>query len=148
MLTFESEGCEGRRMDQAFGAFLDDISRCFMQRDLALWRRSIRLPFSFITRSGPVLLRDDAAVARNFEAYLEAMDIMALTLISREAMALEDCGDGTWLGTYRTRLVRDQHLATPPYTATALLHPVDGRFEASSILNARGHHDWTGLHDV
>lgn len=136
-------------MDAAFEQFLDDICRCFMQRDLDLWRDRILLPFSFVTRSGPVFLRDDASVARNFELYLEAMDVMALTLITREPRQLENCQDGTWLGTYRTRLMRGPQLATAPYTSTALLHPDDaGCFRASSILNARGHSEWTGLHDA
>lgn len=132
---------------QRFEAFLKDISTCFLERDLALWLSRLRLPFSVITRDGPVTLPTEADVARNFDLYLEAMRVMQLTLVTRHAVSLEDCRDGTWLGTFTTRLIRGDQLATAPYTSTGLLHLTEGdRFVMSSMLNGRGHSEWTGRH--
>lgn len=133
------------RMQDRFEGFLDDISRCFIERDVDLWRSCLLLPFSVITRNGPVILRTDAAVAENFQHYLTAMEVMSVDLIDRRAIGLEDCNDGTWLGTYETRLVRQEALATAPYTSTALLQLTRGKFRMSSILNGRGHSEWTGV---
>lgn len=137
-----------KTMRKVFGRFLEDISQCFLQRDLQLWQSRLVLPFSMITKHGPVVLTDDAVVAKNFELYLKAMDAMGLDLVDRTEVALEDCKDGTWLGTFQTRLLSGGNLATAPYTSTALLHIRDDRFLMSSLLNARGHSEWTGVTDA
>jgi len=131
-------------LKREFGDFLHDISQCFIDRDITGWRGRMTLPFSVVSKTGPVVLTTEKAVARNFALYLKACDILQLDLIVRNALSLEDCGDGTWLGTYETRLVRGNLLTTAPYTSTSLLQMVDGRFRMSSILNGRGHHEWTG----
>ena len=129
-----------------FEAFLDAISVCFIKGDLTAWRQRILLPFSVVTRDGPVVLKTDNEVAENFDNYLKAVDLMGLSLVDRRPIAFEDCQDGTWLGTYETRLVTNGLLATRPYTSTALLI-WDGRMlRMTSILNGRGHHEWTGVH--
>lgn len=130
-----------------FGEFLEDISRCFIQRDLELWRRRLILPFSIITRLGPVSLCTEQAVAENFQHYLMACEAMQLDLIDRRIVGLQDCEDGTWLGTFQTRLVRKEILVVRPYTATSLLQQFDGEFRMSSMLNGRGHTEWTGVTD-
>ncbi|MGX9357271.1 hypothetical protein ACS3SW_19485 [Roseobacteraceae bacterium S113] len=132
-------------MSQDFDAFLDDISQCFVERDLALWRSRLLLPFSVITQEGPVVLPSEGAVAENFGHYLTAMDAMQLDMVDRRAISLEDCKDGTYLGTFETRLVSRGQLATAPYTATALLRYEAGRLRMASMLNGRGHREWTGV---
>ena len=137
--------CAG--MIEAFKDFLDDISRCFTDRDLSVWRSRLILPFSLITRDGPVVLKTDEAIAENFFLYLKAIDIMRLDLVDRRVVSLEDCHDGTWLGTFETRLISQQILATAPYTSTVLLSVQNARFRMSSMLNGRGHMEWTGVRD-
>ena len=132
-------------MSPAFEAFLDDISRCFTLGNLSLWRRRLRLPFTLVAKDGPVVLETEAAVAENFGHYQMAMDIMRIDLVHRRAISLEDCQDGVWLGTFETRLLSAGQLATAPYTATALLHLTEGHFLMSSMLNGRGHQEWTGV---
>lgn len=128
-----------------FQEFLDDISECFLSREVSVWRDRMILPFSIITRDGPVVMETEEAVSTNFNNYLAACDLMSLNMISRRPISLEDCADGTWLGTFETRLVANGLLATDPYTATALLSRVDNVVRMSSMLNGRGHHEWTGL---
>jgi len=72
--------------------------------------------------------------------------MMQLDEIYRTPISLEDCGDGTFIGTYETNLLRQGVRATPPYTSSALMVIRDGKFCMTSILNARGHYDWTGVH--
>ena len=72
---------------------------------------------------------------------------MALDFVDRTPISLEECPDGTWLGTFQTRLLSQEILATKPYTSTALLQMSDGRLRMSSMLNARGHFEWTGVTD-
>lgn len=127
-----------------FRQFLEDISMCFVTQEITDWSNRISLPFTIVTKEGPVVMTDGRAVEENFRSYLTACEIMSIDLITRRPIQLEDCGDGTWLGTYETRLLSHGRLATQPYISTALLH-WDGRaFKMSSILNGRGHHDWTG----
>jgi len=128
-----------------FKEFLDDISDCFLRRDVGPWRHRIRLPFSIITRDGPVVMTSDDQVSANFDNYVAACEAMSLNMISRRPISLEDCADGTWLGTYETRLLANGLLATDPYVSTALLSRNEGVVRMSSILNGRGHHDWTGV---
>ena len=127
----------------AFEEFLDDISRCFITRELYVWTSRLILPFSIVTRYGPVVMPTEEHVSASFNLYLVACDVMQLDLIDRRIISLDDCKDGTWLGTFETRLVRKETLATSPYTATALLHHRGGRFKMSSMLNGRGHQEWT-----
>jgi len=135
-------------MHAQFEAFLEDICRCFLQRDLALWQSRLLRPFSIVTRDGPVLLPTEADVAKNFALYLKAMEIMHLDMVDRAPVSLEDCGDGTWLGTFQTRLISRGQLATAPYTSTGLLQIEGARFRMSAMLNGRGHSEWTGVRDA
>ena len=128
-----------------FRALLDEISDCFIRRDFQAWRDRLLLPFSLITKAGPVVLETQAEVRQNFDLYLQACDAMQLDQVVRRPMNLEECPDGTWIGTYETNLLRHGHRATDPYVSSALFHVVNGRFIIASILNARGHADWTGV---
>lgn len=130
--------------EEEFKGFLKAISVCFVQRDFAKWEALIRLPFAMVTGDGPVLLSNREELKTNFEHYLLAMDIMQLDTVHREPIALEDCRDGTFIGTYRTELLSRGKRATDPYTSSALLHPSSQGWQMSSIMNARGHHEWTG----
>lgn len=132
-------------MGEGFNSFLEDISACFVERDSCLWLSRLILPFSFVTKNGVIVLNSQNEVETNFNLYLKAMDAMDLDLVDRTAVSIEDCKDGTWLGTFTTRLLSNGVLATAPYTSTALLHWLDGRYRMSSMLNARGHSEWTGV---
>ena len=127
-----------------FEDFLEAISVCFIDRDFGVWASLIRLPFTFVTKDGPVLLSTPDELEVSFNHYLTAMDIMRLDTVVRQPISLEDCKDGTFIGTYRTELLSGGKRATDPYTSSALLHPSDAGWQMSSIMNARGHHEWTG----
>lgn len=135
-------------LDAHFEKFLTDISDCFTKRDFEMWRDRILLPFTLVTGDGPIVLENEAALRINFDLYLSACDTMRLDTVVRVPLELEDCGDGTWHGTYETRLISRSAMASAPYIATARLHVVDGTLKMSSILNARGHYDWTGKRDM
>ncbi len=132
-------------MQEEFEEFLEDISQCFVQGDISVWQARLILPFSIITKSGPVLLSTEQAVANNFNFYLEAMEVMNVDFVYRTPISLEDCRDATWLGTFQTRLMSSGILTTAAYTSTALLQLQDDRFRMSSMLNGRGHSEWTGV---
>lgn len=144
-MRFDRPGTFGKlkAMLAKFECFLDDISCCFIEQDVKLWMSRLTLPFTIVTKDGPTVMATDAAVKDNFDCYLKACEIMQLDLIDRTIVALEDCQDGTWLGTFKTRLLSRQILATAPYTSTALLTLQNSRFRMSSMLNGRGHTDWT-----
>jgi hypothetical protein len=126
-----------------FQDFLDAISVCFIDRNFAKWSALVRLPFTFVTKEGPVLLSSQAELQANFDHYLTAMEIMKLDTVLRQPVSLVDCSDGTFIGTYRTELLSRGKRATEPYTSSALVHPSQTGWQMSSIMNARGHHDWT-----
>ncbi len=134
-------------MTEEYEQFLADISRCFIERSLVGWQSRLLLPFSVVTKNGPVVLPNKTAVAQNFALYLVACDAMQLDMIDRNAVSLEDCKDGTFLGTFTTRLISLGQLATAPYTSTALLRFDKKRLKMSSLLNGRGHQEWSGVHD-
>ena len=128
-----------------YQVFLDDISECFIARNFAAWRDRVVFPFSMITRAGPVVLTTPEQLEDNFNLYLKACDAMGLDQIVRKPISLELCPDGSWIGTYETNLLRHGQRTIEPYVSSALLHIEDGQFRMSSILNARGHADWTGV---
>ncbi|KMW57662.1 hypothetical protein AIOL_002627 [Candidatus Rhodobacter oscarellae] len=130
--------------DSEFRELLDDISYCFITGDIQSWRNRIIAPFSLVTKHGAEILETEDALRENFGLYRQACTIMGLDEVYREPVSLEACPDGTWLGTYTTHLLAKGKRATAPYTATGLLHLREGRFLMSAILNARGHHEWTG----
>ncbi|SFK04317.1 hypothetical protein [Celeribacter neptunius] len=125
-------------------AFLDDISTCFITGDFELWSARTLLPFSMVTKEGPVLLTTESELRHNFELYLEACKIMRLDEVYRRPIALEDCHDGTFIATYETELLCHGQRATEPYTSSALIHRTPEGDKMSSVMNARGHHPWTG----
>ncbi|WP_238365908.1 hypothetical protein [Mesobacterium pallidum] len=127
-----------------FVAFLEAISTPFINRDYAAWRRVTLIPFSMVTKDGPVALGTEEAMRRNFDNYLLACTALKLDQILRKPIRLEDCGDGTVIGTYETELLSRGHRATAPYVSSGLIHHTSEGYKLSSILNARGHHSWTG----
>jgi hypothetical protein len=126
-----------------FQNFLDAISDCFITPDFDAWRNSVELPFSLITRAGPVVLETPEHLYENFKLYLQACDAMGLDQIIRTPIDLVECPDGTWIGTYESNLLNNGYRVTTPYTASVLLIPTASGLKMSSILNARGHHEWT-----
>ena len=130
--------------DKNFRDFLDAISVCFIAHDFGMWQARVIYPFSLITAEGPVLMQDDAELRANFELYLVACEVMKLDDIYRRPISLENCGDDSWIGTYETELLSHGVRATAPYISSALLQETPGGVKMTSILNARGHHDWTG----
>ncbi len=129
--------------DEEFLNFLEAISACFISGDIGPWESRMILPFSMITRQGPVVMRSASDVKQNFKLYLDAAKIMKVDHIYRKPLSLEDCKDGTWIGTYKTYLLSHGSPATEPYTSSALLQHTEQGWKMSSILNARGHHPWT-----
>lgn len=132
--------------DAQFEAFLEDITVPFLIGDVSRWRARIRLPFSLITQSGPVTLTTDDEVKENFALYLKAKEAIHYDLIVRKPVNFETCPDGTVIATYHNEFLYHGLRVRAPYTASALLHPDDGVWRMSSILNALGHHQWTGKH--
>ena len=132
-------------MTDTFENFLNDITRCFIEPNFELWRSRLILPFSIFMKDGTTALSDVYEVKRNFDFYLKAVDIMNPDVIDRSIVSFEHCDDGSSLGTFRTRVVRDGILVIEPCEGTALLRQSDGRLQMSSLLNARGHHEWTGI---
>lgn len=130
--------------DEEFVAFLEAISVCFIKRDFAAWSRHTLLPLSLVTQQGPVTLYNLEALRQNFDFYLAAGDAMKLDQVLRFPLSLEDCGDGSFIGTYRTELLSKGKRQTAPYVASALIRFSGGYWRLSSIMNARGHHEWTG----
>ena len=91
-------------MDAEFAEFLDAISTCFIEADFDGWRSRVILPFTFVTRTGPIVLADEAALAANFDMYLVACSALRLDRVYRVPKELERCPDDTWLGTFETNL--------------------------------------------
>ncbi|MCH2165316.1 MAG: hypothetical protein MK098_11775 [Marinovum sp.] len=132
--------------DAQFQKFLDGISECFITNAFETWKSHVILPFSLITQNGLVDIQTEDHLHRNFDKYVVAMEMMGIDKIYRAALSLQDCQDGTWIGTYQTHLLAQGVLATEPYTASALLTIVDDTVKAHSILNARSYHEWTRKH--
>ena len=130
---------------QMFLSFLDSISRCFLEKDFELWRQQVILPLSLITRTGPIVLETVADLKANFDLYTQSIDPLHLDEIVRLPLGLEDCRDGTWIGTYETNLLSKGTRATEPYRSSALLVERGGRFRALSVMNARGPLEWTTI---
>lgn len=129
--------------DEDFALFLDRISTCFITGDFDAWEACIILPFSLVTKTGPVTLSTQDELRANFEQYLDACRILQLDTIARRPIAVKVCDDATVIGTYETQLLSRGTRATQPYTSSALLHRANGGWRMSSIMNALGHHHWT-----
>lgn len=132
-------------LDARFVEFLDDISKCFTERDFSRLQARVLFPCSLVTAAGPVVLQNDADLRNSFDLYLIACDTLRLDTIVRTPRDLEDCKDGTWIGSYETNLLSKGTRAVPPFTSSALMVLDNGGFKMTSILNARGHHEWTGV---
>lgn len=129
--------------DDDFQDFLDKISECFIAQDFQAWRDCIVLPLTLVSSRGSERFTTEEALEENFSLYLVACRILSLDHIYRRPISLELCRDGLWLGTYETNLMSRGQRATDPYVSTALLHWRPDGIRLSSIMNARGHHDWT-----
>lgn len=127
---------------EAFDVFLEGISDCFIRRDLAAFRSLQMLPCTVSTVYSTTVMKTEEDVAECFGHYLKACDAMALDMVHRRPISLEPNEDGTWTGTYETRLLSRGSLVVPPYTSTCLLHLEDGKFRAASIMNARDQLAW------
>ena len=130
--------------DADFAAFLKDISDPFFDGDITSWARRIKLPFSMVTATGPVTLSTSRDVEVNFQLYLKAKTAMHLSVVVRTPISVERCDDTSVIVTSKTQLLNDGKRLVAPYTSSALLHFEEGIWKMSSIMNAIGHHRWTG----
>ncbi|MEP4198431.1 MAG: hypothetical protein ABJL99_22660 [Aliishimia sp.] len=133
--------------NEQFQAFLDEISECFVTRDFAVWRGKVIYPFSLITSAGPVTLRNDDELRRNFEMYLFVCDQLNIDKVFRVPKSLENCDDGTWIGTYVTHLMSGAQRAARPFTSSVLMSVTPSGIKMTAILNARGTHEWIPQRD-
>jgi len=129
---------------QEFDTFLLDISECFITEDFGPWADRIELPFSTVTKFGPIVCYTRDELKAEFDLYVLACQTMKLDLIFRTPLSIEHCEDGTVITTYRTELLSHGQRMTDPFTSSALMKNVDGRWRMTAILNARGHLAWTG----
>lgn len=127
-----------------FEELLTDISNCFIACDFSLSERRISLPFTIVTQAGPTTMTNRDCLRANFGLYLSACKTMNLDTIFRTPVSLEDCHDGTFMGTYTTELLSKGTRRTDPFTSSALMRREGDTWRIISILNARGHHGWTG----
>ena len=134
--------------DADFAAFLKDISDPFLDGDITSWARRIKLPFSMVTATGPVTLSTPRDVEVNFQLYLKAKAAMHLSVVMRTPVSVEQCDNQSVIVTYKTELLDNGKRIVAPYTSSALLHFDDGIWKMSSIMNAIGHHRWTGTNPV
>lgn len=129
-----------------FHSFLDDISCCFNVQDFQAWEACIELPFSMVTNAGAIIMEEQKPLRKNFDHYLAACRVLQIDAIIRKPLEVENCADGTFIGTYDTELLSHGLRATEPYQSSVLLKLQGSKLKMSSILNARGHHAWTGIH--
>lgn len=127
-----------------FDAFLEDISECFTKRDFSQWQARIVYPFTLVTASGPLAISGDSDLRATFEMYLISYDAMRLDEMVHTPRSLQDCKDGTWIGTYETNLLSKGTRVVAPFTSSALMVREAGAFKMMSILNAYGPHDQIG----
>lgn len=130
---------------EEFSLFLDRISDCFVQCDFLAWESCVLRPFTLITKKGPVYLATRSELEANFNLYLAAEKIMRIDQIVRQQISIEDCKDGTFIGTYKTELLSKGHRAVDPYISSALIHDTKSGWRMSVVMGANGHHDQTGL---
>ncbi|MBO9399320.1 hypothetical protein [Shimia sp. R9_3] len=135
-------------MDEAFKDFLKDISVSFLQGNLPLWRSRLILPLTITTKTEHTILRTEEEVAENFGMYLKVRDALCVEVADRIPVMLEHSPDGTWVGTFQTRLLRNEALIEEPYTSTAIMQIVEDRFRMTTYVNARGHYQWTERADA
>ncbi len=132
--------------EDEFQSFLDDISECFIAADFQQWADRIELPFSIVTKTGPVISYTLEELRADFDLYLQACENMGLDTVFRTPLTCEICDDGSVIATYRTELLSRGHRMTEAFTSSALLSSRDGIWRMTAILNARGHQSWTGHH--
>ena len=135
-------------MEGAFKSFLKDISVSFLQGNLPLWRSRLILPFTITTKTEHTILSTEEEVAENFGMYLKARDALGVEVADRIPVRLEHSLNGTWVGTFQTRLLRNEALIAEPYTSTAIMQIVEDRFRMTTYANARGHYEWTERADT
>lgn len=122
-----------------FEGFLNTISSCFLSKDLAPLLDCVLLPMTLVTKEGPITIATVEDCEAYFERSLKAQEIMRIDEIYRRAISLEDCKDGTFIGTYETQLLSHGQRVADPYTSSALIHATNDGWKFSSILNARGY---------
>lgn len=132
--------------EDEFQRFLDAMSGCFLRNDFAAWRAVVHLPLTIVTALGSEEFHSEEALRENFDCYFRAYSIMALDEIYRRPISVELCPDGLILGTYETNLLRRGQRVVDPFKSSLLLHPEGAGYRVSSILNARGHREWTQAH--
>ncbi len=128
-----------------FQIFLDEGSDCFISGDFAQWASMVVLPFTMVTKDGPVTLSDLDDLRQNFDLYVAAGRILRIDLISRRAISLEDCGDGTFIGTLETEILSHGARIVEPYTASVLLHNRGGKWKMSTVMSSHGNYQWTEI---
>lgn len=122
-----------------FQKLLEDISLCFVRKDIEFLSAHTLLPFALVTPDGPITITTHEELMFHFDLYVKSYEILRVDAIFRRVISLEDCRDGSFIGTYETELLSHGTRVAEPYVSSVLVHDTPEGWKASSILNARGY---------
>lgn len=132
---------------EEFQLFLDRISACWTDDDYQTWRDHVAFPLHFITQNGQVTNYNEESLRSDWELYQQNLRTLNITQIIRVAHTLEPADENTMLGTYHNQLLSGGTRIVGPYTSSAMLNLIDGKWRITSIMNALGYRNWTQRND-
>lgn len=128
----------------AFSEIGDTLTRALVTGDFGLYQQVMQLPLTIVPiGEDPYLLKDEAALFRDFDLYHQVLKLHGVTDIFREVRGVIDDGDGVQRIQVRVHIMARANRIAEPFNSEILILPKGGNWRIIEIRSLAEHIDWT-----
>ncbi len=128
----------------AFSEIGDTLTRALVTGDFGLYQKVMQLPLTIVPiGEDPYLLKDEAALFRDFDLYHQVLKLHSVTDIFREVRGVIDDGDGVQRIQVRVHIMARANRIAEPFNSEILIRLQGGIWRIIEIRSVAEHIDWT-----
>ena len=127
-----------------FSEIGDTLTCALVTGDFSLYQKVMQLPLTIVPiGEDPYLLKDEAALFRDFDLYHQALKLHGVTDIFREVRGVIDDGDGVQRIQVRVHIMARANRIAEPFNSEILIRLKGGSWRIIEIRSVAEHIDWT-----
>lgn len=128
----------------AFSEIGETLTRALVTGDFGLYQQVMQLPLTIVPiGEASYLLKDDAALFRDFDLYHQVLKLHGVTDIFREVRGVIDDGDGVHRIQVRVHIMARANRIAEPFHSEILIRLKGGSWRIIEIRSVAEHIDWT-----
>lgn len=129
---------------EAFGDLGELMTKALVGGGFADYAKVMHLPLTIVPIGEPAyVLRDEAALRRDFDLYHSVLKLHGVTDIFREVLGVHDEGNGLHRVQCRVHILAHANRIAEPFGSEMFIGKATGHWKISEIRSTAGHIGWT-----